>query len=594
MKIMFFAPHAAIWVHAFPEALIADALRQGGHEIMYVSCGRVLDRFCIPMASRRLSHTSGTSMREEACKECTSNDRLLKTAFDFSGPTLRQSLTAQDMLEIEGIIESADRNAISALEVESLPVGKIAIYQIVLRHKRFDLKFDDAQWSEYLVELRNTLYALKATKNLIARDRPDRLIVYNGLYSVNRVASLLAEANGIPAYFLHAGANLSSRLQTMMLGRGSFLDWISEVLRQWPRFAGVPCGPAQLSRVSDHFLELVKGRNIFVYSQGKRSSGYFDMRGHFGIKPDQKVIVATMSSYDEEMAVVAIGAQTPRTPSCFPEQVDWILAVVEFVRSRPDLFLVIRVHPREFPNRRDGKKSQHAAILESVLKTLPPNAIVNWPSQHISLYDLADQTDVFLNAWSSAGKEMAMLGIPVVLYSRDLPQYPADINYLGETREGYFAAIDGALHEGWSLEIARRAYRWLALEFDKATIFLGDSYPKLENPERSYLERATNRLRRAWDADYEKKGDLGRRRQRLGAADRINGTIEQAASTTLDMIGSEDAARVPLEEESTALRRELNRIAHALFPTSASRASSRLVRRLAADAASPVAAIRRA
>ncbi len=594
MKILFFSPHADTWVHAFPEALIADALKQGGHEITYVSCGRILDRFCIPMAGHRLSHASAESMREEVCKECAFNENLLKAAFDFAGPTLRQSLTAQDMVEIEGIIASADRSAISALEVEGLAVGKIAVYQVVLRHKRFDLKFDDEQWAEYLVELRNTLFALKATKNLIARDRPDRLIVYNGLYSINRVASLLAEANGIPAYFLHAGANLSNRLQTMMLGRGTFLDWISDVMRQWPRFATVPCAPRQLSLVSDHFLELVKGRNIFVYSQGRRDGRPFDMREHFGIKPEHKIIVATMSSYDEEMAVVAIGAQAPRQPSFFAEQVDWILAVVEFVRSRPDLFLVIRVHPREFPNRRDGRKSQHAAMLESVLETLPANAIVNWPSENISLYDLADQTDVFLNAWSSAGKEMAMLGIPVVLHSRDLPQYPADINYLGETREGYFAAIDRALQEGWSLEIARRAYRWLALEFIKATVFLGDSYPKLENPERSYLERATNRLRRAWDADYEKKRDLARRRHRLGAADRITGTIEQAASTTLDMIGSEELGRVSLEEESVALRRELNRIAHALFPTPASRASSRLFRCLVADDAGPSAVRRRA
>jgi hypothetical protein len=576
MKILVFAPHAAIWVHAFPEALIVETLRDRGHDIIYVGCDRIFDRFCIPMAGHRLSHTSPAKLREDICKECKFNDSLLRTSFGFTGPTLRETLTSDDLREIENIIAKIDRTSIATLEVEGVPVGKVAVYQIVLRHKRFDLDFNDVEWDEYRIELRNALYALKAAKNLINHHRPDRLMVYNGLYSVNRVASLLAEANGIPAYFLHAGANLSNRLQTMMLGRGTTLDWISEAVRQWPRVSELPCAPEQLSLVSNHFLELVRGRNIFVYSQGRKSGDHFDMRSHFGIGDQQKIIVATMSSYDEEMAVIATGAQAPRPTPCFPEQVDWILAVVDYVRSRTDLFLVVRVHPREFPNRRDGKKSQHAIMLESVLDKLPPNAVVNWPHEHISLYDLADQTDVFLNAWSSAGKEMAMLGIPVVIYSRDLPQYPADVNYIGETKSDYFSAIDQALRDGWSFEAVRRAYRWLAFEFIKATIFLGDSYPKKENPDQSLLVRAVNRLRRILDSDYEKKKDMGRRLPHLDVAEKITGTIERAASTSLDLLGPDDFKLVSTEEETAALRGEMKRIAGALFPTPASKAASRL------------------
>src|SRR5690606_6941171 len=95
-----------------------------------------------------------------------------------------------------------------------------------------------------------------------------------------------------------------------------------------------------------------------------------------------------------------------------------------------DLFLIIRVHPREFPNKRDSLKSDHALELEQTLSELPENVRVNWPSDNISLYDLAQIMDVCLNSWSTAGKEMGTLGIPVVLYSADLVFYPADLNYL--------------------------------------------------------------------------------------------------------------------------------------------------------------------
>ena len=593
MKILVFAPHAAIWVHAFPEALIADALRQGGHDIIYAGCGRIFDRFCIPMAGERLTPASPAEIRTSVCSMCEFNDHLLRDEFEFSGPTLRQSLTPGDMAEIERIIEAADRHSISSLEVDGLPVGKVAVYQIVLRHKRFDLEFSDDEWDEYLMELRNTLYALKATANLISSHRPDRLIVYNGLYSVNRIASLMAEANGIPAYFLHAGANLSNRLQTMMLGRGNTIDWLSQTLRQWPRFADVPCTSAEISRVADHFMELTSGRNIFVYSSSKQR-GVFDIRSHFGIAPDQKIVVATMSSYDEEMAVIVTGAQPPRPQPFFPDQIDWIRAVIEYVRTRPELFLIIRVHPREFPNRREAKKSSHAVMLEAALKELPGNAVVNWPDENISLYDLADRTDVFLNAWSSAGKEMAMLGIPVVIYSRDLPQYPADINYIGDDRESYFGAIERALRDGWSFETARRAYRWLALEFIKATVFLGDSYPRIENPRRSYPQKILNRLKRTIDSNYQKHEDVRRRKPGLGAADTINATIEQIAPAALSVVNVGQPPANALETETAALHKALEAIARAMFPTTEARASSRLWSYLSGHVSDPVVQKKRA
>ncbi len=575
MKILVFAPHAATWVHAFPEALIADALRQGGHEIVYASCGRIFDRFCIPMAGERLTPASPVEQRAAICAKCVSNHQLLTASFGFSGPSLRQSLTQNDLAEIDRIVDGADRNSVQTLEVDGLPVGRIAVYQIVLRYKRFDLAFSDAEWDEYLIELRNTLFALKATANIIADCRPDRLIVYNGLYSVNRAASLVAEAKGIPAYFLHAGANLSNRLQTMILGRGTTIDWIDETLRQWPRFMDMPCTQAEISLVTDHFKELLSGRNIFVYSSRKQD-GVFDLRARFGIGHEQKIIVATMSSYDEEMAVAVTGAQPPRPPAIFPDQIDWIRAVVAYVGERPDLFLIIRVHPREFPNRRERRKSRHAEMLETELIDLPVNAAVNWPDDNISLYDLAGQTDVFLNAWSSAGKEMAMLGIPVVIYSRDLPQYPADVNYIGQDQRSYFAAIDRALRDGWSFETARRAYRWLALEFVKATVFLGDSYPRKENPRLSFPRRVLNRLRRTLDRDYQKRQDLARRHPQLGETGRINATIEQAMPSALSAVDIGSPRPDALERETAALRDALREVADVLFPVAESRASSRL------------------
>lgn len=579
MRILVFAPHAEIWVHAFPEALIAESLRDSGNEIIYVSCGGLLERFCVPMEGHRLTPASSEQERGSVCRDCQFNDRLLRTSFSFSGPSLRDVLTPADFEEADRMLDSCERSVLPDLKIDGVPVGQMAFYQIMLKYKRFDFELSEPEWRQYVVELRHTLLAAKATRKLIDLHRPDRLIVYNALYSVNRVASTIAESCGVPAYFLHAGTNLANRLQTMMLGRGNTFDWFAHVRSQWPRFSATACPPENLSLVSDHFLELVRGQNVFVYSS-KQGREFFDLRTRFGVTENQKVLVATMSSYDEEIAARTAGVRKPQDTCLFPRQVDWILALVEFVRARPDLFLVVRVHPREFPNRREGVKSQHAALLQRVFTDLPDNVKVNWPDDDISLYDLVDQTDVFLNAWSAAGKEMAMLGVPVVIYGRDLPLYPADLNYLGETREQYFARIEEALRDGWSFEIARRAYRWLALEFITATVFLGDSYPKVEHPHRSFASKVRHRLMRALEPHYEKRADIRRRAPQLNSAQRIHDTLASQAVTPLEITATDEAS-ISYDQETVALRRELMRIGEALFPTTRARTTSRLFKRLA-------------
>ena len=170
--------------------------------------------------------------------------------------------------------------------------------------------------------------------------------------------------------------------------------------------------------------------------------------------------------------------------------------------TRPDIFLVVRVHPREFPNRRETIKSEHAKLLEQALAKLPENVAVNWPADQISIYDLVEETDVFLNSWSSTGKDMALLGIPTVIYSDEMPLYPSGLNYFGDTKESYFQAIERALEDGWNAEKVRQSYRWAAYEFLRSTIYIGDSFDEVETRKRSLLEKAADRVSQSVSEDF--------------------------------------------------------------------------------------------
>ena len=455
--------------------------------------------------------------------------------------------------------------------------------------KKFHIDFNSAELAQYRIDVRHALYAVCTAKKIIDDWQPDRVLVYNGLYSVNRAVVLFAETRGIPAFFMHAGLNISRRLQSIMIGRGSTFSYFPQIKSQWKRFSGKPCTAKELGRVTDHMAELLNARSIFVYSAA-RSGEYFDVRKFFGVKKHQKLVVATLSSPDEYLAGVRVGALTPHEGVLFNSQVEWVEALMRFIKTRQDIFLVVRVHPREFPNRRDRQMSQHAIQLQSVLAELPDNAAVNWPDDNISIYDFANQTDVFLNAWSSVGKEMPAFGIPVVNYSSRLAWYPAELNYIGETLDTYFLAIDDALRDGWSFERVRMAYRWMVHDFVRSTIGISDSYSEIERPERSFVEKIYHRLMRLIFPSYIKNQDIRNRNKPVKEADRIVKIIESGAFTSLEQIPDPVIAEVSLEEETEALRKELWRLAHLLVKSPAARANSRLYKNMTASAAEEASA----
>ena len=582
MKILFFSLHSAIWVHAFPEALIAEALQNAGHQIHYVTCGEQLQAGCTAMSAVGVTSRSKAEQRQEICRRCTAQANLLRDEFALSGRDLASYIEAVDRQQVDALIEKTTRQNFLDLTVHEVGVGRLALYEFLLATKKSSIAFEsDDEWNQYCVSLKNTLYALFGGMRILDQVKPDALVVYNSLYPVNNALCHLADLRGIRRYMLHAGGNLGHRLETMTVVRGDVFNLLADAKKFWAKHCHRPVQADVAVQITDHFLELLKGRSAFTYSAPKADAGG-NIHERFGIKPTQKILCATLSSYDERFAAETIGALRKIDGLLFPHQKDWVRELIAYVASRDDLFLIIRVHPREFPNKREGVKSAHAKQLEATLRDLPANAVVNWPKDQLSLYDLAEHTDVFLNAWSSVGKEMTLLGIPVVVYSEDYILYPADLNYVGQDRESYFTAIEKALADGWRYENVRQAYRWYQIEFGSMLLDIGDSYTGGAPPPHRLVPRALRKLWRVLDPLREQRADCRGRAQPLAAARQFVQVIESGFASALDVDESAHEAFGNDVDERAILRGEMARLSQALFRGQDADAVSPLRRRIEA------------
>ena len=478
MKALFFSPYADIWVHSLPEAEIADALHDEGWEISRITCDRDLSEHCVSMAAKGIDFAADLNTKKTVCSSCVHRQSLLRKSFGFEDRTIGSLISKKHEGEITGHLSGVTPSNWMNFELDGAPLGKMAFYDFSLTNKLNTTTIPKHLFASYLSDLHNSVKTYFAVHALMIEKKFDVLITYNGMYATNNVAGYVARQYGCKTWSLQAGQHLVDRYGTMYMYESTTLPVFAHESQEWneDRSLSVPSDAA--AKVTDHILELFQASNRFVYSSPLGDLDIEAVRRTLGILPNRKVLLATMSSADEifgaKMAgVLKDGNITP----LFENGFEWINYLVEHIKDRQDLHLVIRVHPREFPNKRELTLSENAKNLRELLSDLPNNVSVNWPEQQISLYGLAHIVDVVLNASSSAGIEMSALGLPVVLHRVEhMLAYDPNLHPRVEDRNLYMTAVDDALDKGWSVDNIRSAYRWWAFVFSRVAVDISEGF----------------------------------------------------------------------------------------------------------------------
>jgi hypothetical protein len=90
---------------------------------------------------------------------------------------------------------------------------------------------------------------------------------------------------------------------------------------------------------------------------------------------------------------------------------DWVSRTILYFIGRPDIQLVIRIHPGEMLSREYSMMD----VVRQTLPELPEYIHVIRPDEKVNTYDIVDVADVGLVYTTTVGLEMALKGIPVVV-----------------------------------------------------------------------------------------------------------------------------------------------------------------------------------
>jgi hypothetical protein len=107
-------------------------------------------------------------------------------------------------------------------------------------------------------------------------------------------------------------------------------------------------------------------------------------------------------------------AQLHYRSNAFPSMLDWVLETVRYFTGRPQLNLVIRIHPAELTGSIPSRQPI-AAELARRFPVLPANVRVAGPDSRICTYALAEMSNAVLIYNTKTGIELASIGLPVIV-----------------------------------------------------------------------------------------------------------------------------------------------------------------------------------
>ena len=516
LVVLTFSPYSFINVHSYPEAIVADTLRRRGHRVIQVRCKGLYADYCISMAGAGLTPRSSPSEKAAICAECNIRRGAIEQQFGFETHYIDDFVSDEMLARVDRRMAEVTPENWTDLEYDGIPIPRYASTEYVLNEKINSTTFDTALWDGFLIHVRNAFVTAEAGQKILEYVKPDRLLAYNNIYSCNHIMCCLAEKQGAAHFTLHAGPHLKRQRSQMTIFQGLRNTYLSNKSNAWKKFSKIPLAEASVRKVSEHIDELMEARSPWVYSIKSENKSAEALRAFFGIRPDQKVLLATMSSMDEMFSLRLADARPPMANEpIFPSQVVWIRSVIDWIKDRNDLFLIVRVHPREFPNKREQVLAPQTFVLRAAFVDFPANAKVNWPDDKISLHDVAKIADVGLNATSSAGLELMLFGIPVVLYNLEaLTAYPIELSLCAKSVGEYFEKVDFALQTGRSTKYVIGAFRWFAFQFDVVSMDIGEAYseehshavetrPSFETPP-SFAQRFLSGLKRLFKGVRER------------------------------------------------------------------------------------------
>jgi len=434
-KLLFFDPYNRLWKQSLALRNLISGL-SSYNSIYIVRCAPKVFDFCTSMEYRGISPDDPEKYRVNICLQCSANQKMLDFPFKLS-----KNVEIRNLERVESTLVP-----LSKLEIDNLfsleeiiNLDKISLYEPLIKYKKTDTDFNENEM-RYFHSCRKVAHSTYSQAlSLLDEIKPDLVFLSSPQYTSTGAFGVAAIESNTPCYFLEGGSGISSRYTRIRVW-----DWtkfrLENPFAKDENWMYHKYSLGELRKAILHFKRIRSGNSYSIWSP---TSTGVNIREYFGVPQSNRLILLALSSSDEVYSALAInGFSKNRFESkVFKTQFEWVEETIKFVENRPNINVVIRLHPRDFYKAKDSKTPE---ISESgykwlrLLSNTPKNVFVDLPEMRISISDYFKFIDVFVTGWSSTALEALECNIPVITYDYNLPSFPSNLHFSGNTRDQYW------------------------------------------------------------------------------------------------------------------------------------------------------------
>lgn len=413
--------------HVHLEALLGHYLRSQGAVVRHLSCGGGLE-IC--------DRANSWEAPPMPCRSCSSYVKKSLRAHNATVSWLSDAWPETQWPEIDSLNLSDLLN----VEFESFPLGRMVEVPVKWFLLAESLHEDPLAAQTYRAFLRAARMVLVSVMADIERNRPDQVVLLNGLFMFEAVIWEVCRRNGIPvvsyerAFIVDSVVFAHNRVSSFYEIDDVWASWRDQELSpEDSRALDEYLGDRRAGlRTSDDYWAKVERKRIDRVNSGRRA------------------VLFTNLVWDSAV----LGQDV-----AFGSIVDWIVAAVEKFRVLENHELIIRIHPAETKlSGRESRERMHEALARRVTN-MPSNVTVIHSEDNISSYELMDDADFGLVYSSTAGLEMALAGKPVVVAAKTHYRnkgFTVDVSSPNEFDQAIETLVESRTSDPFIMELARR------------------------------------------------------------------------------------------------------------------------------------------
>lgn len=387
---------------SLPETLLAVALTLRGAEVHILLCDHSLPA-CLSVQKLDIPESilANYELKTAKCKDCYKAGRRFYEPLGLKIHLYSEFLTPEDREKAKEIASGVDWQKIPDYRWQNWAVGEHA-YAGALRYFASG-NLENEPEAETIVRryFEGALLTAWVTSKLLTQENFSVACFNHGIYLPHGIMGEVCRDRQVRI----VNWNVAYRKQCFIFSHGDTYHhtMLAEPTDTWEN---IPWDADQEAAILEYLQSRWSGSRDWIWFHEKPEAEIAKIAADIGLDWEKPTIgMLTNVMWD---------AQLHYRANAFPNMLTWVLETIQYFAQRPDLQLLIRIHPAEIR----GTLPSRQPLLPEITKVwpeLPSNIYIIPPESPVSTYAAMLQCDSVIIYGTKTGVELTSFGIPVIV-----------------------------------------------------------------------------------------------------------------------------------------------------------------------------------